>query len=250
MNASSINKNSLVVTILFHGLVIALLILLGLHTPLPLPGEKGILVNFGTTDDGSGNIEPNQQNQQTISTPQNTEESNMSQDFEEAVTIKNNQNKKPKQTNPTNQTTETQENKQTINQNALFPGNQNSNSNSEGEGQGNGNQGDPNGDPNALSHHGSPDGGGNSFSLGGRGLKGGLPRPSYPGNEQGKVVVEIFVDRFGTVVKANAGIKGSTILSKPYLDAAYSAALKAKFDAKPDAPELQRGTITYKFSLQ
>ena len=250
MNASSVNKNSIIVTIFFHGLVIALLFLLGLHTPLPLPGEKGILVNFGTTDDGSGNIEPNQENKQTISNPQNTEETNISQDFEEAVAIKTNQNKKPNQTHPTNQTTETQENKQTVNQNALFPGNQNSNSNSEGEGQGVGNQGNPEGDPNALSHHGSPDGGGNSFNFGGRGLKGGLPRPTYPGNEQGKVVVEIFVDRYGTVVKANAGIKGSTILSKPYLDAAYNAALKAKFDAKPDAPELQRGTITYKFSLQ
>ncbi|NSW45073.1 MAG: hypothetical protein HPY79_04585 [Bacteroidales bacterium] len=251
MSTSSINKSSLIVTILFHGIVVALLILLGLHTPLPLPGEKGILVNFGTTEDGSGNMEPSQQTQQMQSNPQNTEESNITQDFEEAVAIKTNQNKKPKQTEPVNnQTTQTQETQRTINQNALFPGNQNTNSQSEGEGNGIGNQGNPNGDPNALSHHGSPDGGGNSYSLGGRGLKGGLPRPTYPGNEQGKVVVEIFVDRTGTVVKANAGIKGTTILSKPYLDAAYSAAMKAKFDAKPDAPELQRGTITYKFSLQ
>ena len=251
MSTSSVNKSSLLVTILFHGIVIVLLLLLGLHTPLPLPGEKGILVNFGTTDDGSGNIEPSQQVQQVKSNPQNNEETNMTQDFEEAVAIKTNQNKKPKQTEPVNnQTTQNQEVQRTVNTNALFPGNQNTNSNSEGEGNGIGNQGNPDGDPNALSHHGSPDGGGNSYSLGGRGLKGGLPRPSYPGNEQGKVVVEIFVDRYGNVIKANAGIKGSTILSKPYLDAAYNAAIKAKFDAKPDAPELQRGTITYKFSLQ
>lgn len=250
MNTSSINRSSLAITLFFHGIAIALLFLLGLHTPLPLPSEKGILVNFGTTDDGSGNMEPNQQTQQTLSNPQNTEENNISQDFEEAIAIKTNQNKKNKQTEPVNKTNQTEENKPTINQNALFPGNQNSNSNSEGEGNGTGNQGNPEGDPNALSHHGSPDGGGNSYNLGGRGLKGGLPRPVYPGNEQGKVVVEIFVDRFGSVVKANAGIKGSTILSKPYLDAAYNAAIKAKFDPKPDAPELQRGTITYKFSLQ
>jgi len=251
MSTSSVNKSSLLVTILFHGIVIVLLLLLGLHTPLPLPGEKGILVNFGTTDDGSGNIEPSQQVQQVKANPQNNEETNMTQDFEEAVAIKTNQNKKTKQTEPVNnQTTQNQEVQRTVNTNALFPGNQNTNSNSEGEGNGIGNQGNPDGDPNALSHHGSPEGGGNSYSLGGRGLKGGLPRPSYPGNEQGKVVVEIFVDRYGNVIKANAGIKGSTILSKPYLDAAYNAAIKAKFDAKPDAPELQRGTITYKFSLQ
>ncbi|MGQ9846350.1 MAG: cell envelope integrity protein TolA [Bacteroidales bacterium] len=240
----------MIITLLFHGIVIVLLFLLGLHTPLPLPGEKGILVNFGTTDDGSGNIEPNQQIQQMQSNSQNNEESNMSQDFEEAITVKTNQNKKNKLTEPVNNTNQAQENTPTINQDALFPGNQNSNSNSEGEGNGTGNQGNAEGDPNALSHHGSLDGGGNSYNLVGRGLKGGLPRPIYPGNEQGKVVVEIFVDRYGSVVKANAGIKGSTILSKPYLDAAYNAALKAKFDPKPDAPELQRGTITYKFSLQ
>lgn len=250
MNTSSINKNSLAITLFFHCIAIALLFLLGLHTPLPLPSEKGILVNFGTTDDGSGNIEPKQQIQQLQSNPQNNKESYMSQDFEEAIAIKTNQNKKPKQEEPINNINQTQENKQIINQNALFPGNQNFNSNNEGEGNGTGNQGNIEGDPNAHSHHGSPDGGGNSYNLGGRGLKGGLPRPIYPGNEQGKVVVEIYVDRFGSVVKANAGIKGSTILSKPYLDAAYNAAIKAKFDPKPDAPELQRGTITYKFSLQ
>ncbi len=251
MSATSINKSSLIITILFHGAVILLLLYIGLHTPLPLPGEKGILVNFGTTDDGSGNIEPNQNIVQANSNPQNNEETNLTQNFEEAVAIKQKDHTKPKQTEPTNnQTSQTQETQPKVNQNALFPGNQNSNSNSEGDGQGVGNQGNPNGDPNALSHQGSPDGGGNSYNLGGRGLKGGLPRPTYPGNEQGKVVVEIYVDRFGSVVKANAGIKGSTILTKAYLDAAYSAALKAKFDAKPDAPELQRGTITYKFSLQ
>jgi len=69
MSTSSVNKSSLLVTILFHGIVIVLLLLLGLHTPLPLPGEKGILVNFGTTDDGSGNIEPSQQVQQVKANP-------------------------------------------------------------------------------------------------------------------------------------------------------------------------------------
>lgn len=250
MNESFVNKNSLVITLLFHGIVIVLLFLLSLHTPLPLPGEKGILVNFGTTDDGSGNIEATLKIQQPQSNPQNTEKNSMSQDFEEAIVIKTNQNKKNKQTEPINNSNLTQENKPTINRNALFPGDQNSNNNSEGESNETANQGNTEGDPNALSHHGNIDGGGNSFNLVGRGLNGGLPRPIYPGNEQGKVVVEIFVDRSGSVVKANAGIKGSTILSKAYLDAAYNAAIKAKFDAKPDAPELQRGTIIYKFTLQ
>jgi|YNPMSStandDraft_1061717.scaffolds.fasta_scaffold10295_7 TonB family protein len=250
MNTSSINKKSLVATIIYHIILVFLLLILALRTPLPLPGEKGILVNFGTTEEGSGLQEPNQEKQTKTTITQKTEESNLTQDFEEAPVISQKEKVKPKQEEQKIQQNQKTEEHKTINQNALFPGNQNNNSQSEGEGSGLGNQGNPNGDPNAISHHGSPEGGGNSYNLGGRGLKGQLPRPIYPGNEQGKVVVEIFVDRQGNVVKANAGIKGSTILTKQYLDAAYNAAMRAKFDPKPDAPELQRGTITYRFSLQ
>lgn len=250
MDTSSINKTSLIATIVFHVIVVLLLLFLALRVPLPLPGEKGILVNFGTTEDGAGVTEPNQQQQQVSMQQEKSEESNLTQDFEEAPVVQHKDNKKPKKEEQKTQQTQKTEEQRTVNQNALFPGNQNANSQSEGEGTGLGNQGNPEGDPNALSHQGSPDGGGNSYSLGGRGLKGALPRPTYPGNEQGKVVVEIFVDRYGNVVKANPGIKGSTILSKAYLDAAMQAAMRAKFDPKPDAPELQRGTITYRFSLQ
>ncbi|MCX7862842.1 MAG: energy transducer TonB [Bacteroidales bacterium] len=250
MNTSSINKNSLLATIIFHIIVVLLLLFLALRVPLPLPGEKGILVNFGTTDDGAGVNEPQQEQQQVPKQQEKVEQTNLTQDFEEAPVIKQIDKNKPKQEEQKTQQTQKTEEQRTVNQNALFPGNQNSNNQSEGESTGIGNQGNPDGDPNALSHQGNPDGGGNSYNLGGRGLKGALPRPVYPGNEQGKVVVEIYVDRYGNVVKANAGIKGSTILSKPYLDAALQAAMRAKFDAKPDAPELQRGTITYRFSLQ
>ena len=177
---------------------------------------------------------------------QNNQEEVLTQNIEDAVSIKNNNI-----TNNNNQTqNQNQQQQQQVNQNALFPTNQNNGSNSEGETHGNGNQGNPNGDPNVKNHNGTPNGTGNSYSLAGRNIKGSLPKPNYPGNEQGKVVVEIFVDRSGIITKANAGIKGSTLLSKKYLDAAYNAALKAKFDANPDAAELQRGTITYNFMFQ
>lgn len=253
MNITSINKNSLIITILFHAFVIILLFHIGLHSPLPFPEEKGILIDFGNTNEGSGNLEPTKNNVQVNTNSQNDKETILTQNFEEAIVL-NSKNKKKQNKNSENeqviQSTQTQETQPKINVNALYPGNQNSKSHGEGETQEAGNQGNIEGDPNALSSQGNIYGGGNSYNLAGRGLKGALPRPIYPGNEQGKIVVEIYVDRMGNVVKANAGVKGSTILSKPYLDAAYKAALKAKFDAKPDAPELQRGTITYKFSLQ
>lgn len=249
MEKSDRNKYSgLLITLLFHGGLVVVLILFGFKVQIPPPPEQGILVNFGTTETGSGLEDPSK-NKEQLTNPQNNEETNLTQDFEEAPEIKK-QSEIKKQNTETNQTQNETENQQQVNQNALFPGNQNNNSTSEGDNGNNGNQGNPNGDPNANSHQGSPDGGGNSYSLGGRGLKGTLPKPNYPGNEQGKVVVEIFVDRNGVVTKANAGVKGSTLLSKNYLDAAYNAALRAKFDANPDAPEVQKGTITYKFLLQ
>ena len=52
------HKNGIIGTIIFHVIVLLLLIFLGFFTPLPLPGEEGILVNFGTSDNGFGDIEP------------------------------------------------------------------------------------------------------------------------------------------------------------------------------------------------
>ena len=45
-------------TIIFHILLLLVLIFFGLSTPLPLPGEEGILINFGDDDQGFGKVEP------------------------------------------------------------------------------------------------------------------------------------------------------------------------------------------------
>ncbi len=51
-------KKGLIGTIVFHFIVLILLLFLDFFTPLPLPGEEGILVNFGNSDNGLGNQEP------------------------------------------------------------------------------------------------------------------------------------------------------------------------------------------------
>ncbi|MFV0594047.1 MAG: cell envelope integrity protein TolA [Draconibacterium sp.] len=51
-------KKGLIGTIIFHVIVLLLLIFLGFFTPLPLPGEEGILVNFGNSENGLGDREP------------------------------------------------------------------------------------------------------------------------------------------------------------------------------------------------
>ncbi|MFO7852848.1 MAG: energy transducer TonB family protein [Bacteroidota bacterium] len=77
-----------------------------------------------------------------------------------------------------------------------------------------------------------------------------LPKPTYDIQDEGIVVVEVTVDRNGNVTQAVPGVKGSTTLEEYFLRVAREAAMKAKFDRKPDAPVIQKGTITYKFKLR
>jgi TonB family protein len=124
-------------------------------------------------------------------------------------------------------------------------------STSEGVAGGDGNQGVPSGDLNSQ-NRGDGGGTGNSgisYELGGRGFQ-KLPRPDYNYQEEGKVVVEVSVDRSGKVTQAIPGFRGSTTLDEYLLRIAKEAALQAQFDPKPDAPATQKGTITYNFILK
>lgn len=252
-----------ILTIVTHALLILLMLFYIIKTPnppYPDNGGPGMEVNLGFSEDGMGDIQPEKynsnpnpynNNKQVSNNNQSNEDNVLTQNSEDAISIKNNPKDKNHPIN--NNTTQPQINEPSVNPLALFKANSGG---SEGETGKPGDQGNPNGDPNAKNHYGDPGNGdrpgtgGNFYNLGNRKMIGTLPKPTYPGNEQGKVVVEIFVDRTGAVVKATAGIKGSTLLSKKYLDAAFNAAFKAKFDANPDATELQRGTITYNFMFQ
>ena len=87
-------------------------------------------------------------------------------------------------------------------------------------------------------------------SLKGRTLNGTLPRPSYPVQATGTVVVDIWVDNYGTVQKAVAGSEGTTVTDKDLWNAARKAAMGAHFNMSADAPAMQKGTITYIFKLK
>jgi len=77
-----------------------------------------------------------------------------------------------------------------------------------------------------------------------------LMKPGYDLQESGKVVVKIWVDNYGHVKRAEAGADGTTVTNMKLWAAARSAAMKAVFDQKIDAPAMQEGTITYIFTLQ
>ena len=86
--------------------------------------------------------------------------------------------------------------------------------------------------------------------LKGRNVLGALPRPDYTVQDEGKVVVEIWVDNYGNVTKATAGAQGTTVNNSTLWAAARAAAMKAHFNQSADAPALQQGTITYIFKLK
>lgn len=96
---------------------------------------------------------------------------------------------------------------------------------------------------------GSGQSGYGTFDLGGRSIgKGGLPRPAYNSQAEGKVVVDITVDSAGNVRNTNINPKTNTV-NMELRNAAEQAAKKAKFN-KIDGVDNQVGTITYFFNLK
>lgn len=88
-----------------------------------------------------------------------------------------------------------------------------------------------------------------TFDLNGRSLgQGGLPRPVYNVQDEGRVVVNITVNPNGLVIRANINPRTNT--SNPDLRrAALEAAKKAVFN-KVNTVDDQTGTITYYFKLR
>jgi len=261
-------------TFLFHIMIILGLLFLGFSTPLPLPAEEGILINFGTDDFGFGEIEPaysdlpeeqqtETQLQEYSEEPDNEEI--ITQDFEESAALKEEKVTTEKKTEKKVVVTETvtkpkeeetiqpvvEEKK--VNERALYKGRSTNSESSGSEGitEGDGNQGSITGSPDSDNYSSglSSGSGGVEFSLAGRNPL-FLPKPKYEYQVEGKVVVEIRVDRSGNVTYARAGVKGSTTNDENLIKAAQEAALKARFDNKSDAAFTQTGTITYHFILQ
>ncbi|MFV0378837.1 MAG: TonB family protein [Mangrovibacterium sp.] len=347
-------------TVVFHTIVIILLCFFGFFTPLPLPEEEGVLVNFGNSQNGLGEEEPAAGTpaaatatevasatetapapiipatpppaQKTSITPvPQVKEEILTQDYEKTVALETAKKKKEEEAKKKQQDLEkkqAQERQQELDRqkkldnqkkaqeleqqrklaaeaeierqkqaelerqrkaaaeaerlrkeaeaakiaqinnraagafgsgsggNSTGTGSGAGTSNSKSTGQGvtfpGGNQGSPNGgNSNNYGTGGTgtgSQGSGPSFSLAGRKAT-GLPKPSYPGNEEGVVVVSITVDKNGRVTSAKAGEKGSNTYNAGLLEAARQAALKSSFNADPGAAALQSGTITYRFVL-
>lgn len=246
-------------TVVVHLLVLLVLFLMAFRTPLPLPGEEGVEVDLGMYNQGMGQVQPDKPSmpEQTAPTKPhdetNTESKDdvVTQDSEEAPSIKTEQKKDTKEENvtkPKEQPEKKEEAPQpTVNERALFKGsNKSQDGGSEGITGQPGDQGNPNGLAGVKKYDGQGgQGNGTGYDLGGRGAK-TLQRPSKDFPEEGHIVVEIWVDREGNVVRTNIA-KGTDIANKEMRNMAQEAAMRSKFIPDPSAPEEQKGTITYTF---
>lgn len=263
--------------IIFHLLLLIALIFLALTTPLPLPEEEGVEVNLGFSEVGSG-YQQRQQPQEQVKPPapvpaqkaSTQAEEEIAEDLsEDAPAIQEKPTEKPEEKKveepidtPEEVVQEEQVQEQVVetpkepepepepvvDPRLLYPGKNNSQGDSnEGPDHQAGDKGKETGDPNSMGYEGlGGQGNGISFSLGNRKAK-SLPKPSYDSEDQGKVVVSIWVNKMGEVTRAEIMQKGTNVTDIKLRNMARQAALKAKFTADVEATEIQKGSITYHF---
>jgi len=221
------------------------------------PVEYGIVINFGTSKEG--NKKPKNTSVKKLPIQENEEErleetvedipeeikndEVLSQTDKDAPTIqKPKEDAEPTPKKPSKNTLEAFDN--------LLKGDT-----SDGKPTGDGDaaqegvKGDKNGDPASTKYYGNTGKSGDpNYNLAGREA---LLKPKEQPNceEEGIVVVSIEVDKKGKVIRAVSGVKGTTNSANCLLKPAREAALKTTWNADPNSPSKQKGTIIYKFSL-
>lgn len=271
-------KDSARITTLLTVVLILLIFIVG-PKYLDPPPEYGVAVNFGTTDFGSGKIQPKEpvksQPKEIIkepkvqeeevtpdtSTPQDTKEEVLTEDNAESIAMKKQKEaerkkaveeaKKKAEAERIEREKKAQEEKKKKLDDLIGGIGKTDGKETGGEGDDDnaGDKGQLDGDPYAPSYFGEPGsgGGGSGYGLRGRG------RPTKSKvvpecDEEGSVVVEIHVNRNGNVVGAFPGKRGTTGALCLY-DAAKKTAMTYKWPADSKAPTKQVGFVVINFSV-
>jgi outer membrane biosynthesis protein TonB len=254
-------RSGLIGTILFHTILLLIFLFFGLTYPVPRP-EQGILVNFGTSDQGMGDVQPdvsgdnNTPQEEMVATPTDptqasaSEQEILTQENLETIEVKEQKKKTKTEKEPVK---EVEKEEQKISDElsktleALKKKNQQGGG-SEGTTDKAGDQGKIDGSKDGTAYEGGGSGKGFSYQLSGRKMT-SAPRIDDNSQEEGKVVVTIKVDRNGKVIEARPGARGTTTTSALLFRKAKESAEKTEFSANPNAPEIQTGEITFIFIL-
>ena len=260
-------------TVVVHLIVLLLLLLIVIEIPQKQP-ESGVPVIMGNVDKASGDsytftevkVAPQPASTTTdVPLPQKSDvESLITQNDENSVALNSSEKKKNEQVKPEKTPEEEQREREELEAerkrqeaeriarevNAKLTGAFGKSSTMSDRGtseQGKGDEGSTDGNEEI----GVAKGVGNygTFDLNGRSLgQGGLPRPVYNVQDEGRVVVTITVNPEGEVIHAEINSRTGTANSK-LRKAALDAAKKARFN-KVKTLDNQSGTITYYFKLR
>jgi TonB family protein len=223
-------------TIFYSIGVVVLLLLLGFTTPLPLPKEEAILIDFG----GGGNIDAGESssatsNEQNASTQNSSNSGVITQDFEDAASEQSSTT--PNDNTNTTVTTVTNPNASRINN--MFSG-----AFGNGNGTGTSGTGTGNGNP-GLGGDGTNGSGGGPGGVGG-GLQGRRQvvkvEPLRKENMFGKVVLKITVNELGNVTE----ITLVSTTCNECVQAAKDAVKQWKYESKPGSG-YQTGQVIIEF---
>lgn len=247
------NRVGVIGTIVFHALLFLLFLFVGMKYPDPPPPEEGITINFGNSEDGMGDnpteelseseSESNEATNNATSSSTPAEQQIQTQNTTQTINVNASNTTTTQPTNSSQNTTS-----QNLSEALNAFNNSGGASGNEGETGNPGNQGSLEGDVNSNNYTGGGVGNGVTYSLSGRSLL-SMPKIDDNSQEQGKVVVDIVVDKYGKVIKATPGGRGSTTTSPILYKKAVEAALKTKFNAKPDLVSDQKGQMTFVFIL-
>ncbi|MDP6909222.1 MAG: hypothetical protein QF371_06940 [Flavobacteriales bacterium] len=263
-------KKALITSLSIHALLLLLFLFFGLSYVIP-PPEEGMMINFGNTDTGLGDTESDpaksevveEQVEEEVTPSENVaqpaepvvEEEVVTQEMLDAIALEKEQKRqqqieverKAEEERQRAEEARIEEEKRAASA-ALFAKAKEGKGKGEGNTTPGGNQGSPDGTPGAP-HGLGGSGDGMSFNLGGRSMV-SAPRINDTSQKEGKVVVDIIVDKYGKVVKATPGARGSTTTDRHLEKLAKEAAENTKFNAKNDAPIQQKGSMTFVFILE
>lgn len=261
-------RKALMSTLIIHGALLILFLFVGLTYYDPKP-EDGILINFGNSETGSGEVyeAPSSGSPQNQSSQPVESQEVLTQDIEDAPSIEQSNttstpvepDPEPQETTENPQETENQEipdkpdPKPSESLQNLLNNAASSQSGGQGITDGAGDQGAEDGDPNSNNYTGNGGGGSGdgNYLLGNRKAL-AKPKPS-PCEASGRVVVKIYVDRNGKVIKAVPGERvpngpASNTADVCLYDQARRAAERTTWETDRDAPLRQTGYIVYNFT--
>lgn len=254
-------KKSFVITTIITILILLICFFFGLTFMNP-PPENGIEINFGNMDTGMNNDNSAELTQSapklspSQSEPEATTEKLLTQDEEDAIAIK--ETKKEKPTKPVKEATKpvktepkkpSKEAADALKNLLNGPKNDGKTNESDGDGKTPGNQGALDGSIYANTYYGaagSGDQGGGKWGLKGRKFSGNK-KVQPPCNDEGRVVMEITVNKQGIVIAAQKTIDGSNTTSKCLVDAAKEIAISHRWQPDDNAPDRQKGFVVVNF---